>query len=54
MLPDDWNLLSWGDILAAAPVLIARDRIELFLDDLLSSRQSVSSAHSILIIADRS
>ena len=46
--------LSGRDIVAGIPVVISRDGIEVFLNALLSQRQSVAPTHGREIIADRS
>ena len=52
VLADHRNSLRGGDIVAGSPVLIPRWALEMFLDDLLPSRQSITSAHK-RIISDR-
>jgi hypothetical protein len=38
MLPDDGNRLSWGDIVARAPVFSARHDVEVLFDNLFPAR----------------
>jgi hypothetical protein len=38
MLPDDGNRLSWGDIVARAPVFFARHDVEVLFDNLFPAR----------------
>ena len=45
VLPDDGNRLSRRDVVSGTPVLFARDTVEVLLNDLLSSRQSITPAH---------
>ena len=45
MLADDRDRLGRGDVVTRAPVFFPGDAVEVFLDKLLSPRQSVASAH---------
>lgn len=45
MLPDHRDWLRGRDVVARVPIASPRGGIELYLDDLLSARQSVASAH---------
>ena len=42
MLPDHWNGLRPGDVVSRRPVGLPFGSVEVFLDDLLSPRQSVA------------
>ena len=44
MLANDWDRLCRGDVVARAPFFIARDCVEVFLDDMLPPRQPVAPA----------
>jgi hypothetical protein len=45
MLADDWNGLGGGDVVARSPVGFVGSAVEIFLDNLLSPRESISAAH---------
>ena len=46
MLPHDRNGLCRGDVETGIPVVGVRGHVEVFLDKLLPTRQSVASAHA--------
>ncbi len=48
VLPDDWHTLRRCDVVARTPVCFTGHTIEVLLDDLLPSRQSVASAHVVM------
>lgn len=52
MLPDHRDWLRGSDVVAGTPIVIPRGSLEVFLDDLLPPRQSVTPAHQ-RIISDR-
>jgi hypothetical protein len=52
VLANDRDRLGWRDVVAGNPVLFARNTAEVFLDDLLLSRESISTTHGE-IMADR-
>ncbi len=52
VLADDRDILGGGDVVAGTSFFIARDAVEVLLDNLLSPRQPVASAHD-QIMADR-
>jgi hypothetical protein len=39
--------LCWSDVVPGIPVFFSGDGIEVVLDNLLSSRQSVAAAHAV-------
>jgi len=45
ILANDWDRLGGGNVVARNPVFVPRGAVEIFLDKLLPSRQSVASAH---------
>lgn len=45
MLADHRDWLRGSDVVSRIPVVVPRSRVEIFLDKLLPSRQSVSTAH---------
>jgi hypothetical protein len=45
MLTDDRDGLRRGNVVARIPVVVPTSSVEVFLDDLLPARQSVTSAH---------
>jgi hypothetical protein len=47
ILADDRDGLGQGDVEAWRPVLLPIGSLEVFLDDLLSPRQSVATAHGL-------
>ena len=52
MLPDNRDLLGRRDIEPRGPVVLPIGSVEVFLDDLLPLRQSVTSSTSMPISAD--
>ena len=48
MLADDWNGLSRSDVVARLPVVF-EGSVEVLFDDLLTARESVSTAHGIIM-----
>ena len=46
MLADDRNGLRGRDVIARNPIFFSGDRVEMFLDNLFSTREPVASAHS--------
>ena len=52
MLADNRNGLGRGDVVARSPIVLPSGSVEVFLDDLLPPRESVSSAHG-KIMAER-
>jgi hypothetical protein len=47
MLADYRDRLSWGNVVSRGPIILRIGCIEVFPNDLFSSRQSVSSAHEL-------
>ena len=47
ILTYDWDRLGGGNVIAGTPVLFVGNAAEIFLDYLLSARQSVASAHRV-------
>jgi hypothetical protein len=45
MLADNGHRLGWSDIEPRVPIVVPRIAVEMFLDDLLPPRQSVTPAH---------
>jgi hypothetical protein len=45
MLANNWDGLGGGDVVSRAPVWYIGTAVEIFLNDLLSPRKSIASAH---------
>ncbi len=49
MLADDRDGLRGGDVIAWHPVIVVGKNVEVFGDDLLTARESVTAAHRVIM-----